>query len=94
MLELAFFVVAGLASRNPRKIPAPHVDKKLAREDMIAGRRRRRRTTIHAGLAFESLAHEPLYHIRRGLVVAQLLPTGRCGLIKMCQVRNPPEQWS
>ncbi len=69
MLELAFFMVAGLASRNLRKIPAPHVDEKLAREDMIAGRRRRRRITIHAGLAFESLAHEPLYDRWRGFGV-------------------------
>jgi hypothetical protein len=54
---------------------------------MIAGRRRRRRATIHAGLAFESLAHEPLYHVRRGVAGRALTPTGRCWVI---QVRNPP----
>jgi hypothetical protein len=42
---------------------------------MIAGRRRRRCTTIHAGLAFESLAHEPLYHIRR--IFRRALPANR-----------------
>jgi hypothetical protein len=46
VLELAFFMVAGFASRNPRKIPAPRVDEKLARENMIAGRCRRRRAAI------------------------------------------------